>query len=64
MRKGIPAGQWLPVLSAGKVCLRGEEGCKWHEKLSLPSHCHPFETFDSLGGGSGRQKARESGGQK
>lgn len=37
MRKGILAGQWASCLTAGKVCLRGEEGCKWHEKSSLPS---------------------------
>ena len=39
MRKGILAGQWASCLTAGKVCLRGEEGCKWHEKSSLPFRC-------------------------
>lgn len=37
MRKGILAGQWASCLTAGKVGLREEESCKWHEKLSLPS---------------------------
>lgn len=39
MRKRILSGQWASCLTAGKGCLREEEGCTWREKSSLPNCC-------------------------